>query len=276
MPSSIQVLSDIHLEIERSQDTIEYETFKVTPVAPILALLGDIGTANDPRLFEFIRTQLHQFKAVLYVLGNHEFYWNSYDSVTKAFEDFEDSITAERASGSSPTLGEFVLMNRRSYSPGPETNTIILGCTLWSALNPADLEFLIWGLNDFRAIKGMNPEVFCKLHEEEISWLRSKIERIKIDFPEKDIVVLTHHAPTVDGTANPKYKGGPTNSAFATELTGEGFWGEPIKTWAFGHTHWTCDFVRGGIRVVSNQRGYKHRIDEQAKPFDGKFVIEMG
>src|SRR6266581_4073520 len=80
MPSSIQVLSDIHLEIERSQDTVEYETFKVTPVAPILALLGDIGTANDPRLFEFIRTQLHQFKAVLYVLGNHEFYWNSYVS----------------------------------------------------------------------------------------------------------------------------------------------------------------------------------------------------
>lgn len=70
------------------------------------------------------------------------------------------------------------------------------------------------------------------------------------------MVVFTHHAPTVEGTGDPKFLGGPTNSAFATELTKLSLWGSPVLLWAFGHTHWSCDFEREGVRVVSNQRGY--------------------
>ena len=47
----------------------------------------------------------------------------------------------------------------------------------------------------------------------------------------------------------------PTNSAFATELTRTSLWAKPVVLLAFGHTHWSCDFERDGIRVVGNQRG---------------------
>jgi UDP-2,3-diacylglucosamine pyrophosphatase LpxH len=70
---SIQLVSDLHLEIGHGQDS-GYEGFKIVPKAETLALLGDIGAICDDRLFEFLRRQLLQFKRVFYVLGNHEFY----------------------------------------------------------------------------------------------------------------------------------------------------------------------------------------------------------
>lgn len=75
--------------------------------------------------------------------------------------------------------------------------------------------------------------------------------------------MFTHHAPTKDGTGDPRFNDGPTNSAFATELTDEAFWGGgKIKLWAFGHTHWCCDFERKGVRVYANQRGYGEGREE--------------
>ena len=70
---SIHLLSDLHLEIDRGGGP-DYETFRITPKSDILALLGDIGTLNEDRLFRFLRQQTLQFSRVLYVPGNHEFY----------------------------------------------------------------------------------------------------------------------------------------------------------------------------------------------------------
>lgn len=77
MSKLVQVLSDLHLEIERIGG-FDYERFKIEPKAPILALLGDVGTVNNPLLFTFLRLQLSQFEIVLYVMGNHEFYGETF------------------------------------------------------------------------------------------------------------------------------------------------------------------------------------------------------
>ena len=80
MPAtSIQLLSDLHLEMDRGCG-LDYETFHIQPKADILALLGDIGNIHEQRLFTFLRQQTMQFKKVLYVLGNHEFYHMSHVS----------------------------------------------------------------------------------------------------------------------------------------------------------------------------------------------------
>lgn len=78
-PIRIQLMSDLHLEIERG-DEMDYEKFNISAVAPILALLGDIGLVQDERLFRFIRKLLYQFETVLYILGNHESYGATYVS----------------------------------------------------------------------------------------------------------------------------------------------------------------------------------------------------
>jgi hypothetical protein len=63
----IQIVSDLHLE-----NPSAYEIFEVTPHAPYLALLGDMGVVEDAGFFTFIETQLAQFQVVFLLLGNHE------------------------------------------------------------------------------------------------------------------------------------------------------------------------------------------------------------
>ena len=69
----IQLLSDLHLEIERpyAGPGKEFYYYEFPAVAECLALLGDIGCTMDDRLFTWLRVQLQKFKTVLYVAGNH-------------------------------------------------------------------------------------------------------------------------------------------------------------------------------------------------------------
>ncbi|KAG6876118.1 hypothetical protein C0992_000914 [Termitomyces sp. T32_za158] len=220
----IQILSDLHLEIERTSSTpgCEFYSYDIPVRAENLALLGDIGWTVDDRLFEWLEVQLKLFKTVFFVSGNHDL--------------------------------------------------TILGCTLWSALNPDDLDILSWSLTDFRRINSFNPDAYVDLHKADLAWLNSTIASIARDEPERHIVVFTHHAPTKDGTGDPKFNDGPTDSAFVTELTGEECWeSRKIKLWAFGHTHWCCDFDRNGIRVYANQRGY----GEGRETYDVGKIIEL-
>ena len=73
----------------------------------------------------------------------------------------------------------------------------------------------------------------------ELSWLNAQVEQIRANEQTRSVIIFTHHAPTMGGTADTKYAGGPTESAFATELTNEPYWGPPVKVWAF----WTYTLV---------------------------------
>ena len=69
---SIQIASDLHLEFYSEDQALPYRDI-ITPSAPILALLGDIGlplSAN--RHYErFLHHMADQFQLVLVVAGNH-------------------------------------------------------------------------------------------------------------------------------------------------------------------------------------------------------------
>jgi len=43
-----------------------------------------------------------------------------------------------------------------------------------------------------------------------------------------------------------------------------------IKCWCSGHTHWSYDFFRNGVRFIANQIGY---TDEFVLSNDGLFEI---
>ena len=159
------------------------------------------------------------------------------------------------------------MLNRTRVDLSPTIT--ILGATLWARLNPDDLDILRWTVTDFKRIKGFSTDRFTELHKTELSWLNAQVEQIRSDEPTRSVIIFTHHAPTT-GTCDPKYAGGPTESAFITELTNEPCWGPPVKVWAFGHTHWSCDMVKKGVRVVSNQRGYS----KGDKGWNPEFVLE--
>lgn len=70
----IQLLSDLHLEFERSKQGESSDRYKYDfpAKAEILALLGDVGETTDERLFEWLQEQLARFKLVFFLSGNNE------------------------------------------------------------------------------------------------------------------------------------------------------------------------------------------------------------
>jgi hypothetical protein len=308
----IQLMSDLHLEIERGIE-IDYGNFDIPALAPTLALLGDIGVVEDARLFLFLRKLLGKFETILYVLGNHESYRATYVSAEQhhscllsssrdlpiqmqtltieRLENFEIDIARERSEGTN--LGQFIFLNRKAWSPSSSPDLVVLGCTLWTQLNPGDLDILTWSMTDFKQIEGMTSELYDELHVRDCRWLEGELKRLALE-PDKKVAVLTHHAPIVEGASDPKFSdpNNPTSSGFVTDMltpaTGVDFAGKPrergvllgppVHTWAFGHTHWCCDFSLKGehsIHLVSNQKGYKSGMQDCALSFNREFVLEL-
>lgn len=134
-----------------------------------------------------------------------------------------------------------------------------------------------FGLNDFYQIEDWTVEDHSASHQADLAWLNDQVSEIVRTDPRRKIVVFTHHSPIARDprAADPAHKNSPISSAFATDLTDEECWkAEQVCAWAFGHTHYNCDFVeeRTGTRVVANQRGYYF---SQAKEFDLEKVISM-
>ncbi|RPD82456.1 Ser/Thr protein phosphatase protein [Lentinus tigrinus ALCF2SS1-7] len=271
-PMHIQVLSDLHLEVSKPAVGGGYTTFEYDfPArADILALLGDIGTTNDDRFFDWLRAQLKRFKLVFFLSGNHEAYRSSIKDATSRLAAFAKEME-KQANSSTPDVnyGRFVLLDRTRYDLS-DTVTV-LGCTLWSHLDSKHVELIHLGLNDFHMIKDFTPDVYQSLHKRDAEWLSRTVTDIAHDEPHRKLIVMTHHAPTVDDTSNPMYRGGQMGSAFSTELSQTEWWPH-IKVWMFGHTHWPCDFERNGVRVLSNPKGYRTAGDDG---YDPEMVVEV-
>ena len=195
----------------------------------------------------------------------------NYQEDTKArMKLFTDAIKKERDSGSS--LGEFTLLDQTRVDL--DANTTILGCTLWSHIPSAASEEVGLRLNDFRQIRQWTVETYNAAHLADATWLDEECAKIRAEEPDRRIAVLTHHAPAMAGTSAPRYENEPSNirTAFATDMSSRSCWGPPVKTWAFGHTHFCCDFVRNGVRILSNQRGYEG-IETRYSSFRDDFVL---
>ena len=75
----IQIVSDLHIEFLNDADCEDWpKTGILTPKAPVLALLGDIGVCTvdsmQQRFESFISWCCSAFSNVIFVSGNHEYY----------------------------------------------------------------------------------------------------------------------------------------------------------------------------------------------------------
>ncbi|EAW07345.1 Ser/Thr protein phosphatase superfamily [Aspergillus clavatus NRRL 1] len=270
--ASFQLISDIHLEAPRA-----YDLFDIPAQAPYLALLGDIGNVIDDGFFTFIEAQLQKFQVVFVLLGNHEPYRSDWATARARVRKFSDSIRqkSQQAQTKCPAkLGEFVFLDQTRYDLSSEVT--VLGCTLHSKIVETQQERVSWMLNDFYSIKHWTVEDHCAAHEADLTWLNNQVTKIARSDPHRKIVILTHHSPTMDArAADPVHVNSPITSAFATDLRGEPCWEKPqVRLWAFGHTHYNCDFVedRTGKRIVANQRGYYFA---QSKGYDAELVVRI-
>jgi predicted phosphodiesterase len=266
----LHILSDLHLESPKG-----YDFFTIQPRAPYLALLGDIGNVVPHRdeILAFLTEQLRQFKAVLFVPGNHEAYHSTWEKTLSILEEFQEQVRRDSS------LGEFVLLDRGVFCL-PGTNTYILGCSLFSHVPDESQAEVEMGLNDFYSIEDWTVAKHNDAHVRDLAWLNSQIAELDAQQHASTIVILTHWSPSRHANVNdPRHAESRITSGYATDLANEPcFTNGKVKVWAFGHTHYNCDVeiergnAAGKLRLVTNQRGYYF---QQADGFDAGKVLSL-
>lgn len=269
-PLRFQIVSDLHLETPlMSPSYSHFNQRQNFPIhAPNLFLLGDIGLTSQPQLFTFLSTLLDQHAnlRIFYVLGNHEPYHTTLELSLQSLFAFEAKVGTER----------FTFLHRRRVDLS-DTLTI-LGCTLWTHIPPSSSHACATLLTDFDETNGIwerSVEQHNSDHALDLAFLNDAVAQITTSEPQRDIVILTHHSPTIDGRANhPRHDRSSTNDGFRTDLSGQVCWISPaVKMWGFGHTHFSCQFydtvsdidhsaagnetrVKRKKLVLANQKGY--------------------
>jgi hypothetical protein len=245
--TTLQIISDIHLEFRKSYPTIP-------KFAENLAILGDIGKPGTKIYEEFILTQSNQFDKVFLLMGNHDYY-HSKDTVDKIIQKTRDLCK---------TTSNVHLLERDSFQLTDET--VLLGCTLWSNINT----HAAIHLNDFKHIhlkvseelsdpllkwkskRLLDVNTYQDWHNRDVRWLNYNIE--KRENTGESVVILTHHAPLK--IMGGKYQNNKLDSAFTTDL--KGLFKPPVIACCSGHLHANTDVKYNNIRSVSNAMGYEN------------------
>ena len=132
----IQFASDIHLELSDNSRFIKSETFEVT--GDVLVFAGDTGYLRDRTLpnLKFWKWASANYREVLLVPGNHEFYGNG-DVLA-----YGDSWSREILPNVHYHQNKVVRID----------NVDFILSTLWSHIRPEDEYLVHRGMNDFRQI----------------------------------------------------------------------------------------------------------------------------
>ena len=252
----IQYASDIHLELSDNSRFIKSMPFEVA--GDVLVFAGDTGYLRDRTLpnLKFWKWASANFREVLLVPGNHEFYGNG-------------DVLAYGDSWSREILPN-VHYHQNKVVRIDDTDFIL--STLWSYISPQDEYFVSRGMNDFKQIlyggRRFTTDDFNAEHQKCLAFIKQSVS----ESDAKHIVVVTHHLPTLEVVA-PQHKGSLLNSAFATEL-GDFIADSRIDAWIFGHSHANIDATIGNTRIVSNQMGYVY-YGEHLQDFKGDKFIEL-
>ena len=240
----INYINDIHLE------------FGALPENPsgddVLILAGDVTVKNR---VEWINEIANNFKHVVYVLGNHEFYRQNLDKTYhKTKEQLADNV--------------YLLQNESVTLDGITFH----GTTLWSDFekgNPMSYLACNGSMNDFRLIRadgGKSRFTPQRAHTE-----HNVAKLFLSDNIKKDDVVVTHFAPTFQSIGE-DYKGSELNGAYASDLSDLILKSKPAL-WFHGHLHNTSDYTVGNTRVLCNPRGYVGH--EMNSDFDVHKFVEI-
>lgn len=237
-----QILSDLHLS-----HASQYLTFHLPATAPYLILAGNTGRLIDyPLYLSFLARRCNTHTKVFLVLGALEFSglsWIAGLQLARALE--KEPATRGRLEVLYETVAEV-----------PGSDVVLLGATLWSKVAKRDEDAVRRKAGEFQAdgMTGWSVELHNAEHERDLGWLRDEVGRLGLQGEKKRIVVVTAFAPDLREVLNPWEVDAPWAAAYGTDLLGGGEWAA-VKMWVCGTTGRSGEFKKGGVVVVSNQRG---------------------
>lgn len=229
----IYYASDIHLEFNKN-----YRLNKpISDYPTCLILAGDLGNykvIND--IESFLEDTRSKFDAVIYVLGNHEYY---YTDLVQGYVEYSD--LCERK--------DVILLENQSYNIN---GVNFVGSTYWSYIHPSK-EFSSGRLNDFKFISDMDQSIFNLRHTHNKKYLMTQAKQLDDTNPK---IAITHHAPLIKSTADPKYTDPTGFSSNEPEVV------RLYDHWVFGHTHYRNRFQFENTWLYTNALGYPRELGE--------------
>jgi Icc-related predicted phosphoesterase len=276
--TTIALGSDLHLEFRDLEFTNEG--------ADVLVLAGDIMIAQDlyDHTTETIQASLNQgnklgshqkeaikyrnflerasvqFKHVIMIAGNHEFYHGRWYQALETMK---------------LECNQFANIYFLEDQVKEIDGVLFIGTTLWTDMNKNDwyTKYQVkQGMSDFKIIKN-DQNGYRNLHPDDVIVRHSKsLEFIKntLANTSKKVVVVTHHAPS-DLSVAECYKGDTlTNGAYRSNLE-EFVMDSNIALWCCGHVHWRHMYYLNDTLVVCNPRGYAGH-EPQADDFKLKYI----
>ena len=231
----IQVISDIHLE---ERQTIP----EVKPNAEVLFLAGDIGILGNKLFEEFIEYVNQNWSTIFYVLGNHELY-----SKTKDIEQliYEYDMFFKK-------FNNIVFLH---HAKCQYAGYLIIGCTFWGRFeneqhisgSPHKIKIKKDG-----KLQEIGANVLTNLHTYSYEWVKSNIH------PVLPTIILTHFPLTLENDKVRQVRHREEDRQTLKEYGAEMNLQSDIGiTCISGHTHFSHDFNKNGVRYISNQLGYE-------------------
>ena len=123
----------------------------------------------------------------------------------------------------------------------------------------------------FYFINNAKDETKAMMSDFALSWFP---ENLREKYKDKDIVVVTHHAPCSQ-SISPEYVNDFLNPFYASDLSEFILNNQNIKVWCHGHIHSNSDYNIGETDILCNPYGYAN-YEGNIKPlkYKGKeFVL---
>lgn len=237
----LQYVSDLHLE---AYDKIAFPLL-VRPAARYLVLAGDIGQPTRRNYNAFLSYCSSNWEKVFYVPGNHEYSDTQFMKrlgATGTHEPVEQMHACQAAM--EKIVGKYRNIHIHTEDAPSfyvaNEGVAIVGQTLWTDI-PKSLHAIASRKMDGR----FSAAEICRMHHRQKNILAEQIQYWR--FRKTPVCVITHHMPSFAWT---------TRSAVPCE----GWMGDPVRAWIYGHTHNTAKDIHCGTITAVNARGYPREI----------------
>jgi len=248
----IREMSDLHLEFGPLDVPVITNEKEIT-----LVLAGDIGLAKRKNtIIPFLEEMSERHERVIMVLGNHEHYRCSTErSLYKICDALPDSVN-----------NVWVIENEMVVDE--KNNVAFIGGTLWTDCNKNNPLTVFelerpGGMNDFQLIRTGLPSApyarpfkahdAMEYHRKSVEYIFKAVEKQKQ--LKRNVVVVSHHAPSTKSIAECYDSGFHMNGGYASSLE-EQMLDTCPDVWFHGHTHSSFDYFIGDTNVICNPRGY--------------------
>lgn len=230
----LRILSDIHLE--------SCPNYFIAEMAgeedQTLILAGDTypyyKTIKGNRR-DFFKNISDRFKNIIYVPGNHEYYFGDFNKGDELLREY---------------FSEFYNIFYLNGNCVEIDGIKIVGCALWSDIDPITESHFARFFNDYRTIRSgeqcLSVAQTVFLHQEHKKFIKENTD--------SNCVVVSHHCPSYK-SVHAKFTNDDYNPFFYSHLDDLIIETSP-RLWIHGHTHCSFNYAIGDTRIICNPKGY--------------------